>query len=224
MFFDKLKDLFCADSLEKATAKMNREKNAILKNASKMLARDFSAENARSDFYVDNNYGKPYSQSEWIALYNKLSAQDAPQALTPMYNAIVVMEDGFYFRRGLENLRTKYIEFAPGENDQITHTYAVEPYTYKKTRSTAGRTAARPAQTVSAPRTPSYSAPAQSQPAPKKELYAWERAELNNAKARYERAVGETKRHPESRAIYESLEKKAHADYMAVLARYAGRE
>ena len=224
MFFDKLKDLFCADSLEKATAKMNREKNAILKNASKMLAQDFSAENARSDFYIDNNYSKPYSQSEWIALYNKLSAQDDPQALTPMYNAIVVRENGKYFRRGLEYLRTKYIEFAPGENDQITHTYAVEPYTYKKTRSTAGRTAARPAQTVSAPRTPSYSAPVQSQPAPKKELYAWERAELNNAKARYERAVGETKRHPESRAIYESLEKKAHADYMAVLARYAGRE
>lgn len=71
-----------------------------------------------------------------------------------------------------------------------------------------------------------YRSPAQPQPQPAKPkpLYAWERAELNNAKASYERAVGERKRHPESARIYESLEKRAYAEYMRVLAKYAGRE
>lgn len=48
------------------------------------------------------------------------------------YNAIVVMEDGYYFRRGAENLRAKYIKFAPGENDKISNGFFMEPYKYKQ--------------------------------------------------------------------------------------------
>ena len=53
-------------------------------------------------------------------------------------------------------------------------------------------------------------------------MYAWERAELNQAKARYDRAVDEVKRHPNSAPIYQSLEKKAFADLMRITAKYAG--
>lgn len=53
-------------------------------------------------------------------------------------------------------------------------------------------------------------------------MYAWERAELNQAKARYDKAVNEVKRHPRSAHIYESLEKKSFADLMRVTAKYAG--
>lgn len=83
-----------------------------------------------------------------------------------------------------------------------------------------------PAQIKPASGSSGYRSPAQPQPQPAKPkpLYAWERAELNNAKASYERAVGERKRHPESARIYESLEKRAYAEYMRVLAKYAGRE
>jgi hypothetical protein len=53
-------------------------------------------------------------------------------------------------------------------------------------------------------------------------MYAWERAELNGAKVRYDRAVDEVKRHPNSARIYQSLEKKAFADLMRITAKYAG--
>ena len=59
-------------------------------------------------------------------------------------------------------------------------------------------------------------------PRPDGTLYPWERAELNNARARYDRAVDKLKRHPESKPIYEALEKEAFADLMIVNARYAG--
>lgn len=45
-------------------------------------------------------------------------------------------------------------------------------------------------------------------PKPDGTMYAWERAELNQAKARYDKAVDRVKRHPNSARIYEADEKK----------------
>jgi hypothetical protein len=59
-------------------------------------------------------------------------------------------------------------------------------------------------------------------PKPDGTMYAWERAELNGAKVRYDRAVDEVKRHPNSARIYQSLEKKSFADLMRITAKYAG--
>jgi len=59
-------------------------------------------------------------------------------------------------------------------------------------------------------------------PKPDGTLYAWERAELNQAKARYDKAVRRVKRHPSSARIYEADEKKAFADLMRITAKYAG--
>lgn len=51
--------------------------------------------------------------------------------MVPFYNAIVV-EDGYYVRRGLENLKNALIPFNPGENDEVSYDYAIEPYRHKK--------------------------------------------------------------------------------------------
>ncbi len=62
-------------------------------------------------------------------------------------------------------------------------------------------------------------------PKPDGTMYPWERAELSNAQAHYNKAVDETRRHshdPHSAKIYESLEKRAFANLMAVTAKYAG--
>ena len=59
-------------------------------------------------------------------------------------------------------------------------------------------------------------------PKPDGTLYAWERAELNGAKTRYEKAVDRVKRHPNSARIYEAEEKKAFAELMRITAKYAG--
>lgn len=59
-------------------------------------------------------------------------------------------------------------------------------------------------------------------PKPDGTLYPWEKAQINNANARYKSAVDATMRHPNSKAVYESIEKKALADLMTTTARYAG--
>lgn len=59
-------------------------------------------------------------------------------------------------------------------------------------------------------------------PKPNGTLYAWERAELNQAKARYDKAVDAVKRHPNSAHIYQAQEKKAFADLIRITAKYAG--
>lgn len=59
-------------------------------------------------------------------------------------------------------------------------------------------------------------------PKPDGTMYSWERAELNQARARYETAVDRVKRHSNSARIYEAQEKKAFADWMRVTAKYAG--
>ena len=59
-------------------------------------------------------------------------------------------------------------------------------------------------------------------PKPDGTMYAWERAELNQAKARYDKAVDVVKQHPNSAAIYQSLEKKAFADLLRITTKYAG--
>ena len=163
-----------------------------------------------------------------------------------MYNAIVLFDGdeltgGWLRRRGLETFYSiwdsrQFGKFSPGINDKISDLYAIEPYTYHKATldQWSAFHKAHPiwyqevvhrssSQSASAPNI-SYSAPAQNQPQKRQGLNAYERAELNQAKGRYERAVGATKRHPESARIYEAQEKQAYADYMRILAKYAGRE
>ena len=59
-------------------------------------------------------------------------------------------------------------------------------------------------------------------PKPDGTLYSYERVQLRSTQDSYKKAIAETKRHPQSRAIYESLEKKAFARLMSLQAQYAG--
>ena len=59
-------------------------------------------------------------------------------------------------------------------------------------------------------------------PKPDGTMYPWERAELNQDKARYETAVDRVKQHPNSARIYEKKKKKAFADLIRITAKYAG--
>lgn len=110
----------------------------------KLLAKDFSNQNSKSTFYIDNNYDKPLTQAQFTAWFKKSQEKvdalpegdkrtAAQQKLTAQrYNAIVVGEDGRYVRRGAESLEMKSIKFVPGENDRITNGFFMDPYKYKK--------------------------------------------------------------------------------------------
>ena len=210
------------DPVEAAMAKADKKREDILKKASSIVAKDFNSTSYK--YYINNDYSTPYNQDQWRDLYKKLSAEEDPQAMAPIYNAIVIDENRFYIRKGLQYLRNCYKEFKPGINDEIENLYIFEPYTYIKDEAAARRYLSTHKETTSytAPKPATVSTP-QPQPSKPQPLTTLERAELNNAKNRYERAINETKMHPASRATYESLEKKAYADYMRVLAKYAGR-
>ena len=212
----------------------NEEK---LRKAPRILAADFKKNMEECTFFINHNYDQPYTQSQWAELYKELNAKNDPQALIPMYNAIAVNSHGRILRRGLEKNLDGISHFSIDSTDKLSDKHAVEPYTYQKKYTLLQCAEFYEAHPQWARKIPvsshsssgqssytAYRAPARNQPAKRQELHAWERAELNNAKHRYMHAVDEAKRHPESARIYESLEKKAHADYMRVLTKYAGRE
>lgn len=203
------------DPTERAIAKMQKEKEDHLKKASFILSTDFRQDAAGHKFYIDNNYDAPYNQTQWLKLYEELSTKEDPQALAPMYNAVVVSEGGYLVRRGLEPLYAKVIRFVPGENDEVTHTYAYEPYTYKKNPRPVKR-----AQTTQ------YRAPAQTGQPANAPLSIAEKLEIDKAKRAYEDAVSNARNYGDGprRAIFEGQETRAHAEYMRVLAKYAGRK
>lgn len=116
---------------EKYDRKMAKKKAKMRKKASKILAKDFGGSAAGYTFYINHDYDHPYTQAEWIKLHDKLLIADNPEAIAPMYNAIVV-EYGYYIRRGLEKLNHSGEYFSPGKNDRVSDEYAIEPYTYRK--------------------------------------------------------------------------------------------
>lgn len=139
---------------EKADKKIQKRKE---KQDPQFIAKDFHGQNAKSTFYVDNNYDKPMTQDEWRAWLDKqqakidnMPAEDdasiekrdkAQQKLDAQrYNAIVVNQHGRYMRRGAEPLEAKVITFVPGENDRIANGFFMEPYKYKKSGSVKQKT------------------------------------------------------------------------------------
>lgn len=234
MIFEKLKDILndvvgtvqqtvsgsdksvFSDYDKKAIADMNKRKEANLKKASKILAKDFSQKAARYRFYMNNNYSDPYNQRQWMELYEKNKSTGDPQALVPMYNAIVTDENTYMIRRGLELVEHRYQQLKPGVNDEISNTFAVEPYTYTKAKyamAAANRSDAASSVRCSAQADNSLS-------------FA-EKKEIEDAKRRYEEAVRNASGYngsPVLADIYANAEKRAHADYMRVLAKYAGRK
>jgi len=126
-------------------------KDALLKGksiagkAESLLKKDMSSKCARCTFYMNNDYGNGYSQSEWLKLFKERVAdkewdknsQEYTEAVAPFINAIVVANEGHYIRRGCEFIENTLTPFSPAHNDQISLNYYVEPYEYIKNEESA---------------------------------------------------------------------------------------
>lgn len=102
------------------------------------------------------------------------------------------------------------VQFQAGVNDQISLNYFVEPYEYVKNDNRR----ATPAQ----PRTTTVSHNSSSD-----RLTLEEKRELDRAEQKYNYAIRMASRNP-NREIAANEEKRAHAEYMRVLAKYAGKK
>ena len=137
------------------------------------------------------------------------NSQEYAEAVAPFINAIVVAQEGHYFRRGCEFIENTLTPFLPGQNDRISLKYFVEPYEYiknevRRTKSAQPRTTA--SHNNSSDR-----------------LTLEEKRELDRAEQKYNYAIRMASRNP-NREIAANEEKRAHAEYMRVLAKYAGKK
>lgn len=124
----------------------NAEKEAeqrqsyLNKKAAHVIANDFRPVNAESSFYIKNDYSKAHrmSQEQWKAWQKQQRAEadgdpDKLQELDDtIQDAIVVDKNGYYTRRGAEDLTRKLTRFKPGENDQVGGQYRSSSYKYHK--------------------------------------------------------------------------------------------
>lgn len=98
------------------------------KKAPPVLARDFSTSSQGCKFYPNVEGSPVMNFDQWTEKYSKVKEGDDEYA--QWYNAIVTDAEGYYIRRGSENLKGKLIKYIPGDNDEILKMYRVEPYTY----------------------------------------------------------------------------------------------
>lgn len=198
------------------------QEKSIASKAASVIKKDMSSNCARCTFYAFNDYENGYTQAEWIKFYNERTkndtldknSQEYIEAVAPIINAIVVSENDFYVRRGLENLNHALQGFEPGVNDDITFKYFVEPYEYIKDEENAAKYAQAKAQakTIVVKDT-----------SMENKLSAEEKREIDRAERNYQRAASYATSHPNSE-ISAIEEKQAYAEYMRVLAKYAGKK
>lgn len=104
------------------------EKSYRKKKAPPVLARDFSTNSQGCKFYPNVEGSPVMNFDQWTEKYSKVKEGDPEYA--QWYNAIVTDAEGYYIRRGSENLKGKLIKYIPGDNDEILKMYRVDPYTY----------------------------------------------------------------------------------------------
>lgn len=197
----------------------NMAKNCknIAKKAEILLKKDMSSKYARCTFYMNNDYDNGYSQGEWMKLFKERvidleldkDSEEYAEAVAPFINAIVIAAEGHYMRRGCEFIENSLTPFSPGHNDRISLNYFVEPYKYvkneeRRTSSTQTRT------------TVSHNSSSD-------KLTLAEKREIDRAQHNYNYAVRMAADKPDSE-IRANEEKRAHAEYMRVLAKYAGKK
>ena len=105
--------------------------------ANKVLAKDFDNSRATARFYLDHDYTKPYEYEDWCDMF-----MDTPDGdeYARWHNAIVVDQDGYYIRRGSEDLYRRLEKFLPGRNDKLEKYFREEPYTYNPKLKTGSAT------------------------------------------------------------------------------------
>lgn len=175
-------------------------------------------------FYIepfeDENVKISYDQStQKLSVWPKSKAKDEFAVIVPwIYISLKVdrsfKDNGFIYMKSVQSSFWKYSKY-----DISTLLWSE-----KKNYEHEGNSYPHPrASKYSSPSTPAASSSAAKSPQ-RKGLDPFEQAELNQAKKRYDSAVAERQRHPNSDKIYESLEKQAYADYLRVLTKYSGRE
>lgn len=196
----------------------NMAKNCknIAKKAEILLKKDMSSKYARCTFYINNDYDNEYSQSEWLDYYKECTegldkdSKEYTEAVAPFINAIVVSNIGHYIRRGCEFRENTGEVFVPGRNDRISLNYFVEPYKYVKNE--VRRTSSTQTRTTTVSHNSSSD-----------RLTLAEKREIDRAQHNYNYAVRMAADKPDSE-IRANEEKRAHAEYMRVLAKYAGKK
>ena len=115
------------------------ERKSLAEKAEMIMKQDFSPKYARASFYIGNNYHHKMSQADWQkycqeSVDNTLdkNSQEYVDAVAPILNAIVLDKEGYYLRRGMEDLSRNLVRFQIGVNDDISLNYFIEPYKYTK--------------------------------------------------------------------------------------------
>ena len=123
-------------------------KMSLAGKVEKIIKRDLSAEYARATFYIINDYSHKMCQADWQKFCQERidpsldkNSPEYAEAVAPIMNAIVVNE-GYYLRRGMEDMSRKLVRFMPGVNDMISLNYFVEPYKYVKNHALAAKSLA----------------------------------------------------------------------------------
>lgn len=122
------------------------------KKVENIIKTDLSSKYARAAFYIGNNYHHRMSQADWQKycqerVDNNLdkNSQEYVEAVAPILNAIVLDKEGYYLRRGMENLERSLQRFLPGVNDRISLNFYVEPYEYFENKELAAKSLAEEA-------------------------------------------------------------------------------
>lgn len=182
-------------------------KKTSAEKAEMTFKKDFSPAYADAAFYMGNNYSRRYSQREWQAYYQEnvdpsldKNSPEYLEAVAPMVNAIVLDREGYYLRRGMEDMSRRLVKFQAGVNDDLSLNYAIEPYYYHRNK------VAQQPQAESASST-------QSKPSD----YALRRAEEN-----YKRALRQSQRFKGTKweSVYAKNEKQAFAELLSAQAKY----
>ena len=125
---------------------------SLEKKVENIIKTDLSPKYARASFYIGNNYHHKMSQADWQKycqenIDNTLdkNSQEYVEAVAPILNAIVLDKEGYYLRRGMENLERSLQRFLPGVNDRISLNYYVEPYEYFENKELAAKSLAEEA-------------------------------------------------------------------------------
>lgn len=135
-----IKDPEGAITGENAEKEAEQRQSYLNKKAAHVIANDFRPVNAESSFYIKHDYSKAHrmSQEQWKAWQKKqrAAADGDPAKLKALddtiQDAIVVDKNGYYTRRGAEDLTRKLTRFKPGENDEVGGQYRSSSYKYRK--------------------------------------------------------------------------------------------
>lgn len=134
-----IKDPKAARNGENAEKEDEQRRGYLNKKAAHVIANDFRPVNANSKFYINQDYKKPMSQDAWKAWQKQQrdAADGDPEQMEKLDNiindAIVLDREGYYMRRGAEDMSKKLIRFRAGDNDEVGGQYRSPDYKYRKT-------------------------------------------------------------------------------------------